>query len=76
MISVYRFIWTRTSFVLGRSTIEIIWEIPQNANEGNYRIRHFGAVKQIFGGFTQYEGTSDTFAVYKGGQQVTMGMMT
>ncbi len=68
--------WKRTSFILGHSTTEVIWDIPQTAKEGNYRIRHFGASRHIFGGLTQYDGTSDTFAVYKGGQQVAhMGMV-
>lgn len=68
----YRFMWKRTSFILGHSTTEILWDIPHTAEEGNYRIRHYGSARHIFGGFSQYEGTSDTFAVYKGGQQVAL----
>lgn len=73
----HRFIWKRTSFILGHSTTEIVWEIPHDADEGNYRIRHFGAARHILGGFTQYGGMSEMFAVYKGGQQVAyMRMLT
>lgn len=73
----HRFIWKRTSFILGHSTTEVIWDIPEDADEGNYRIRHFGAAKHIFSGYTQYDGTSDIFACYKGGQQVaSMRMLT
>lgn len=69
--------WKRTSFILGHSTIEVIWDIPLAASEGTYRIRHFGAARHIFGGFSQYEGTSDVFTVYKGGQKVAyMRMLT
>lgn len=67
-----KFMWKRTSFILGHSTTEIMWDIPETADEGNYRIRHYGSARHIFGGFSQYEGTSDTFAVYKGGQQVAL----
>lgn len=74
---VFRFLWKRTSFILGHSTSEVIWEIPETVDEGNYRIRHFGAARHIFGGFSQYDGTSEIFAVYKGGQPVaSMGMLT
>lgn len=62
--------WKRTSFILGHSTTDVIWTIPENAEEGNYRIRHFGSARHIFGGFTQYDGTSEIFTVYKGGQKV------
>jgi len=62
-----KFIWTRTSLVLGHSTIEVIWDIPHTAKEGNYRIRHFGASRDISGGLSKYEGTSDIFAVRNGG---------
>lgn len=72
-----RFIWKRTSFILGHSTTEVTWDIPHDADEGNYRIRHYGTARHIFGGSTQYDGTSNTFAVYKGGQQVVhMRMLT
>lgn len=70
--------WKRTSFILGHSTTEVIWDIPHDAADGNYRIRHFGAAKHIFGGLTQYEGISHIFAVYKGGneQVAYMRMLT
>lgn len=60
---IYRFVWKRTSFVLGHSTIDVFWDIPVGTEIGNYRIRHFGYARHILGGIYEYKGTSKPFAV-------------
>lgn len=57
------FIWERTSIVLGHSQFDIFWDIPETAETGIYRIRHFGSARHIFGGVFQYEGKTRTFSV-------------
>lgn len=58
-----KFIWTRTSMILGRSQAEFFWEIPDGAPKGEYRIRHKGYYRYIFGGIYPYYGTSNHFVV-------------
>lgn len=58
-----KFIWTRVSMVLGRSEIEFIWDIPANTPKGQYRIRHKGVYRYIFGGVYPYQGSSNSFLV-------------
>lgn len=46
-----KFKWTRVSMILGRSEIEFIWEIPESAIRGEYRVRHQGYYQYILGEF-------------------------
>lgn len=63
LISYIRFVWTRTSTILGHSQLEVSWEIPRNTEPGLYRLRHFGAAKHIIGGIKSYVGTTNVFDV-------------
>lgn len=58
-----RFEWVRTSVVLGSSQVYITWEVPEDVKQGEYRIKHFGYYRYIFGGVYPYEGVSNTFKV-------------
>lgn len=58
-----RFYWRRTSAILGHSEATVMWEIPQDAAPGVYRIRHFGHSKNILQVVTPYEGSSGRFKV-------------
>lgn len=58
-----RFYWRRTSGFLGQSEATVMWEIPQSAEPGVYRIRHFGHSKNILQVVTPYEGSSKRFNV-------------
>ena len=58
------FRWRRTNSVLATSEVEITWEIEDDAERGQYRIRYFGAHKTPIGGaIKQFEGVSSTFGV-------------
>ncbi|KAM3591500.1 uncharacterized protein V6R79_002795 [Siganus canaliculatus] len=59
-----RFHWLKGSNQQSNSTIE--WFIPASADDGVYRIRHFGHYKErkvFIPIITPYEGTSDSFTV-------------
>ncbi|KAF7283401.1 hypothetical protein GWI33_000693 [Rhynchophorus ferrugineus] len=58
-----RFIWKKTSVLMGTSEAEIQWDVRENIQPGVYRIRHFGYYKLILGGIFPYEGTSNSFSV-------------
>lgn len=58
-----KFKWTRVSMILGRSQIEFFWTIPDYAKSGNYRIRHTGYYRYIFGGVYPYQGSTEHFSV-------------
>lgn len=58
-----RFYWRRKSVILGHSEATVMWEIPQNAVPGIYRIRHVGHSKNILQVITRYEGSSSRFKV-------------
>ncbi|XP_044261927.1 neutral ceramidase-like [Tribolium madens] len=58
-----KFIWTRTSTLIGGSEATIEWEIPYDATSGLYRIHHFGYFQHIFGGVHPYSGVTNTFQV-------------
>ncbi|PIK42872.1 Neutral ceramidase B [Apostichopus japonicus] len=58
-----RFIWTRTSTILGHSEVTVRWDIPQDAPSGTYRISHFGDSKHVDGNILSYQGTSSEFQV-------------
>ena len=40
--------WCRTNIILGESTVEIQWTIPNDTETGVYRIRHEGFYKASF----------------------------
>lgn len=58
-----KFIWERTNTILGESQAKIEWEIPHNCESGVYRIRHYGASKNILQSINQYSGQSTPFRV-------------
>lgn len=58
-----RFIWTRTSTVLGHSEVTAYWDIPSDTPMGTYRLRVFGESKDIAQKISSYEGTSSLFKV-------------
>lgn len=58
-----RFIWKRTSTVLGHSEVTVRWDIPVDAPPGTYKIRHLGDYKHVNGEIIPYEGTSSSFEV-------------
>ena len=53
--------WDRYS--IANSKISIIWNIPEDTKQGEYRIRHFGDYKDLSGKIKPYEGVSSTFKV-------------
>lgn len=58
-----RFHWIRVSPILGSSEVLITWTVGPDVLPGEYRIRHFGSYKYIFGGVYPYEGTTHPFKV-------------
>lgn len=62
-----RFYWTRTSSLWGHSQVTVTWDIPQDAEPGTYRIRHFGHSKNLIQVIIPYEGTSSRFRVESSG---------
>ncbi|CAM8970388.1 unnamed protein product [Rhodiola kirilowii] len=58
-----RFIWSRPSQLSPRSKATIEWRIPQSAAPGVYRIKHFGASKNLAGSIRHFAGTSSAFVV-------------
>ncbi|XP_047973186.1 neutral ceramidase 2-like [Salvia hispanica] len=58
-----RFIWSRPSKLSAQSHATIQWIVPQTAAAGVYRIRHFGASKNLLGTIKHFTGTSSAFVV-------------
>ncbi|KMT05143.1 hypothetical protein BVRB_7g172910 [Beta vulgaris subsp. vulgaris] len=58
-----RFKWSRPGKLSARSQATIEWRIPQGAQAGVYRIRHFGAAKGLFGSVHHFEGACSAFVV-------------
>ncbi|XP_063700264.1 neutral ceramidase [Culicoides brevitarsis] len=58
-----RFVWKRTNTIMGWSEISFFWNIADDAEEGTYRIQHFGWYQYILGGKYRYSGTSREFIV-------------
>ncbi|MCR9141683.1 MAG: neutral/alkaline ceramidase [bacterium] len=57
-----RYIWKRDGIANSKVTVE--WSIPQNAQPGWYRLRHFGNWKSGWtGAISEYSGTSSNFQV-------------
>ena len=58
------FRWRRTSTVLATSEVVVEWEIGEEVEGGEYRLRYFGAAKSALGGeVTGFEGVSGGFEV-------------
>lgn len=58
-----RFIWSRPWKLSTHSTATIEWRIPETAVRGVYRIRHFGASKNLLGSIRHFTGASSAFVV-------------
>jgi neutral ceramidase len=58
-----RFVWRRTSSLLGRSEIDFIWEIPANVANGEYRVRHNGSARGPVTGIRAYVGITHQFTI-------------
>ncbi|XP_075229795.1 neutral ceramidase isoform X2 [Lycorma delicatula] len=59
-----RFIWERSSFILGSSQARIEWTVPKDTPPGEYRIRHLGHHKYFYGQIEPYEGVSNIFKIF------------
>jgi neutral ceramidase len=57
------FNWKKTSGVLGRSEVEIVWETEEWAVPGRYRVKYYGDSKAVGGKITAFEGTSGEFVL-------------
>ncbi|KAL4262414.1 Neutral ceramidase [Pleurotus pulmonarius] len=57
------FKWTRTSTVLGTSTVDVTWTIESGTPAGTYRISYFGDSKPLIGSISSFSGISGTFTV-------------
>ncbi|CDO72669.1 hypothetical protein BN946_scf184985.g88, partial [Trametes cinnabarina] len=55
--------WTRTSTVLGTSTVNITWLIEIGTPSGTYRVTYFGDSKPLIGNITPFVGHSSNFAI-------------
>lgn len=58
-----RFRWWREKFLSCESFVSAEWDIPQDAETGKYRIRHFGHHKDIFGKIEEFFGETSSFVV-------------
>ncbi len=58
-----KFYWHRTNSIFGESQATITWDIPNNTTRGIYRIRHFGASKNLLQVIKPYVGVSSEFEV-------------
>ncbi|KAH7651492.1 Ceramidase protein [Dioscorea alata] len=58
-----RFIWSRPHNLSSQSHATIEWRIPQTAVSGVYRLRHFGASKNVTGLVSLFTGASTAFIV-------------
>jgi hypothetical protein len=52
------FDWQRPHVLSSQSTATLTWRIPADVVAGNYRLRHRGDYKHIFGGTTPFTGVS------------------
>ena len=42
-----KLLWTRTNVVTGESTVEVIWDVPDDTPAGTYRLGHRGYHKTL-----------------------------
>ena len=57
--------WKRPLLVSPLSFATVVWQIPEAAPQGVYRLRHFGAYKHILGEVKYYTGTSSAFVLQR-----------
>jgi len=57
-----RFYWRSLSGV-GRSEIDFYWDIPENVENGEYRVRHAGSSRGLLTGVRPYTGSSRPFLI-------------
>ncbi|PFH50435.1 hypothetical protein AMATHDRAFT_60966 [Amanita thiersii Skay4041] len=55
--------WTRTSTVLGTSTVDITWTIESGMPAGTYRISYFGDSKPLIGSISSFSGVTSNFTI-------------
>ncbi|KAK0468856.1 Neutral/alkaline nonlysosomal ceramidase [Armillaria novae-zelandiae] len=55
--------WSRTSTILGTSTVDISWTIESGTPSGTYRIVYYGDSKPLIGSISSFSGISSTFTV-------------
>ncbi|KAN0078212.1 Neutral/alkaline nonlysosomal ceramidase [Tylopilus felleus] len=55
--------WTRTSFWLGTSIVNVSWTIEDDTPAGTYRITYYGDAKPLIGTIQSFTGTSSSFTV-------------
>ncbi|KAL5742621.1 hypothetical protein ACOSP7_029353 [Xanthoceras sorbifolium] len=58
-----RFKWSRPEKLSPQSYATMEWRIPRSADSGVYRIRHFGASKNLLGSISHFTGSSRAFVV-------------
>ncbi|KKA29886.1 hypothetical protein TD95_003442 [Thielaviopsis punctulata] len=57
------YFWTRTSWLLGYSDVDIAWEVEDGTPQGTYRLVYYGDAKALGGAVTAFAGYSDEFTV-------------
>ncbi|KAI0753569.1 Neutral/alkaline nonlysosomal ceramidase [Daedaleopsis nitida] len=55
--------WTRTSTIIGTSTVNITWIVEDGTPAGTYRLTYFGDSKPIIGSITPFVGHSSNFTI-------------
>jgi neutral ceramidase len=56
--------WTRTSTILGTSSVVITWETSASTDApGTYRTRYYGDSKNILGQISAFSGTSNSYTL-------------
>lgn len=58
-----KFEWQRHETLSTYSFATVVWNIPENAVPGRYRIRHFGEYKHFLGHVQSFQGSSGEFDV-------------
>ncbi len=58
-----KYLWSRPMKYSTYSFGTVEWTVPESAQPGVYRIRHFGAYKRLFGGVKHFTGTCSAFVV-------------
>ncbi|PIL32954.1 hypothetical protein GSI_05072 [Ganoderma sinense ZZ0214-1] len=55
--------WTRTSTILGTSTVNITWVVEDGTPAGTYRLTYFGDQKPFIGDIGPFVGHSSSFTI-------------
>jgi neutral ceramidase len=58
-----RFVWNRTSTILGTSTANVSWTVEAGTPAGSYRLTYYGDSKPLIGSISSFVGHSATFTV-------------